>query len=121
MEDTAYKFWERIDNLRGKTTLAEIAKKTGVKEQRIAHLRSDVRYPKLEDCILIAEFLGTSLDYLVFGDRSLNICPEAQYVNGDAAAQTLVSAIMKDPPLLSALSLVIKSARDNMTREDKTS
>lgn len=122
MEYSAYKFWERVDTKRGKTTLSEIAEKTGVKEQRIAHLRSEVRYPKLEDCILIAGVLSTSLEYLVYGDSNASLCTEAKFVNENTEAQTLIRAIMKDPALLRALSLVIKSTeRVNVRQEGKTS
>lgn len=121
MNNTAYEFWKRVDDLRGKLTISEIGERTGVKEQRIKHLRSEVRYPKVEDCILIARILNCSLDYLVFGTEALDLSPEARYVENNAPARTLVSTIMKDPPLLSALSLVIESTRANIDKGEKSS
>lgn len=120
MKNTAYEFWKRVDDLRGKMTISEIGAKTGVKEQRIKHLRSEVRYPKLEDCILIAEVLRASIDYLVFGAESGVSSLEARYVDSNAPARTLVSAVMQDPALLQILSLVIESTR-NIDKKGKSS
>ncbi len=120
MKNTAYDFWKRVDELRGKMTISEIGERTGVKEQRIKHLRSEVRYPKLEDCILIAEILNASIDYLVFGTESGASSLEARYVDSNAPARTLVAAIMKDPALLQALALVIESTR-NIDKEGRSS
>ncbi len=120
MKNTAYDFWKRVDELRGKMTISEIGERTGVKEQRIKHLRSEVRYPKLEDCILIAEILNASIDYLVFGTEAGASSLEARYVDSNAPARTLVAAVMKDPALLQALALVIESTR-NIDKEGRSS
>lgn len=115
MENTAYEFWKRVDSLRGKRTITDIAVRTGVKEQRLMHLRSDNRYPKIEDCILIARDLNTSIDYLVFGSALSNQSNEARYVDSSPEAQVLVRALMRDPALLQALSAVIESTEKKLS------
>lgn len=115
MTNTAYEFWQRVDSTRGKKTIAEIARDSGIKEQRIKHLRSDNRYPKIEDCILIARDLNTSIDYLVFGASLSNQSNEARYVDSTPEAKTLVRALMRDPALLSALSVVIESTEKRVS------
>lgn len=110
----AYDFWNRIDKLKGDTKLTQIAEATGINYQTLRNQRSENRYPKKEDMGKIADYLSTTVEFLMTGIHirpADNLCPEARYVQENPEARILVSQIMKDPALLSALAVVIESAR----------
>ena len=68
MADSAYDFWNRIDELRGTETLKDICEKTGIKYSRVRNNRSDVRFLKSQDMQIFADYLHTTPAYLMFGD-----------------------------------------------------
>ncbi len=123
MDNEVYNFWGRVDDLRGEKTLGELAAGMGLKEQSLRAMRSQMRYPKADALSRLADSLGTTTEYLVHGkgDAVERDLPEVEFVRRSPEARTLIRAIMQDPALLSALSLVIESTRANIDREGKTS
>ncbi len=121
MEEAFY-FWERVDDLRGEKTLSELASVMGLKEQSLRAMRSKLRCPKADALSRLSEYLNTTVEYLVHGtvtqDHDL---PEVEFVRNSPEARTLIRAIMKDPALLRALSLVIESTRANIDKGERTS
>ena len=123
MNDGAYNFWGRVDDLRGERTLGELAAGMGLKEQSLRAMRSQMRYPKADALSRLADFLGTTTEYLVYGkgDAVGRDLPEVEFVRQSPEARTLIRAVMQDPALLRALSLVIESTRVTIDKEGKTS
>lgn len=70
MAEFAFQFWQRVDELRGRETLAELAAAIGVRDQSIRAMRSQDRYPKIETMNVLASHLGTTVDYLMTGKDS---------------------------------------------------
>ena len=110
MKNTAYDFWKRVDDL-NESTLISLAESTGIKYQRIKAQRSADKFPTLTDTCLIAEYLNTSVEFLTKGVDSSNLCPEALAVQENMELRSLIRYIQADSNLLSALQLVIKSAK----------
>ena len=46
-------------------TQNELAKKTGLSQAAISRWEDDLRIPNIENCLILAEFYGISLDELV--------------------------------------------------------
>lgn len=114
-EERAYGFWRRVDELRGKTTLAELAKVIDVKEQSIRLMRSECRIPKTLAVNALADYLGTTAGYLIDGVESkTRDIPEVEFVRSSPEAQALVRAVMRDPALLAALSAAITSTEEHL-------
>ena len=113
-ENSPYDFWKRVDELRKEKTVKKICEDLGLKYTRIRDNRSEERYPNRDDMVVIAKYLNTTVDYLMTGIHIRpvdNLCPEARYVQESPEARLLVSQVMKDPALLSALAVVIESTR----------
>ncbi len=113
-EEKAFQYWKRVDELRGDMSLSEIADIMNIKGQSLRNMRSCNRLPKLEATQKLADYLHTTVDYLMTGIHIRpvdNLCPEARYVQESPEARLLVSQVMKDPVLLSALAVVIESTR----------
>ena len=120
--DEAFYFWRRVDDLRGDITLGELASVMGLKEQSLRAMRSKLRCPKADALSKLADRLNTSVEYLVNGAESKDHdLPEVEFVRNSPEARSLIRAIMKDPPLLSALSLVIESTRATIDKGEKSS
>ena len=114
-EKEAYDFWERVDEKRGKIMLAEIAQAADVKNQTIRDMRSKCRIPKMPVVRAIADYIGTSAEYLLTGkETTIYDMPEVEFVRRSPEAQTLIRAVMRDPALLSALSAVIASTEKQL-------
>ena len=114
MSMLAYDFWDRVDQLKGNIKLTQLAEDAGINYQTLRNQRSENRYPKKEDIGKLATYLSTTEEYLMTGIHIRpvdNLCPEARYVQESPEARLLVSQVMKDPALLSALAVVIESAR----------
>ena len=65
-EFTVSQFWNRVDSAR-KGTLEDMSNKTGISEGTLRNLRCRKMFPNLTDTVLIADYLGVSLDWLVLG------------------------------------------------------
>lgn len=46
----------------------ELAKKTGLSQAAISRWEDDLRIPNIENCLILAEFYGISLDELIGRD-----------------------------------------------------
>lgn len=112
-EEQAFAFWRRVDKLRkGKGTLQDLANVMEMKEQSLRVMRSRGSMPRALAVKALAEYLGTSQSYLLTGDEETapeqgKDIPEVEFVRRNPEAQVLIRAVMNNPPLLSALSLVI--------------
>lgn len=113
-DDDAYRFWKRVDDLRGETQLRDICSKFGINYKTLLDMRTKERFPKIDTSIKLAESFGTTLDYLYTGKESKLYSEEARYVDNTPEAKTLVKVLMRDPALLSALSLVIESTKNTI-------
>lgn len=116
MAEFAFEFWNRVDNLRGKTTLSELAERIGIKDQSLRAMRSQNRYPKASIMKLLAIELGTSTSYLVYGkdapeqveEQGQELCTQAQYVQNNSKARDLIDCIIKKPELLDNLLSILE-------------
>lgn len=109
MADFGYEFWKRIDLEMGDRNLGELAKAIGMNYGTLLNQRSGNRYPKRDDVQRMADYLGTSVNYLMTGEKHVDtkLCDEAEYVQQHPEARALIRAIMEDPALLYPLSALI--------------
>lgn len=61
--------WQRIDELRGKMSIRELAEATGIKEGSLQVTRINKTLPKLQMLYPIARALHTTIDYLYTGQE----------------------------------------------------
>lgn len=111
MAEFAFQFWKRVDDVRGKVSLSQIAEAVGVKDQSIRAMRSQNRYPKADIQLKLAEYLGTTVDYLMTGKDSstepaAGLCSEAQFVQEHPESRAIVRIMMKDLSRSASISLV---------------
>ena len=66
MNNLVNDFWKRLTYSRP-DTLSVMSEKTGIPLATIKGWYSKGRLPKLEDAIIVSEYLGCSLDWLVLG------------------------------------------------------
>lgn len=71
-DEIARNFWTRVDELRGKMQLQELADKCGISFTTLRNQKSGktLQLPKLIQSLLIAKALNTSVEFLVFGNES---------------------------------------------------
>jgi len=69
--ENAYHFWCRVDELRGKRELLEIATSSGIKYKSMLVQRSNTTFPKAQDLVALAKELHTSVEWLVSGESSI--------------------------------------------------
>lgn len=110
MAEFAYEFWKRVDELKGSVTVTQMCKDLNIKYTRIRDNRSENRYPSKNDMIAIADYLHTSIDYLMTGKKAEAepSCPEAEAVKESPELQALVRAMTKDPKLLQVVAAIIE-------------
>ena len=48
-----------------KLSQSELSRKTGIKQQNISRWENGTHLPNIADCIVLAEFYGISIDYLI--------------------------------------------------------
>lgn len=72
-EDDSRDFWNRIDDLRGKKKLTEIAEATGINYELMRVQRTRHRIPSLKICVMLANHLGSSVEFLATGKQSPGI------------------------------------------------
>ena len=68
MAASAFEFWKRFDDLRDGEDIKAICEKTGIKYSRVRENRSEVRFMKQQDMEILSNYLGTTVEYLMFGD-----------------------------------------------------
>lgn len=113
-EDNAYAFWQRVDELRT-GTLQDIADVIGIKEQSVRMMRSRCAMPRALAVKALAEYLGTTSNYLLTGEKGTEEpaapkeLPEVEYVKNSPEARALIRAVMRNPRLLEALAVIIDS------------
>lgn len=111
----AYDFWKRIDELRGDTTLADLAEHTGMKNQTLRNQRSENRFPKNDDIRKLAEYLHTTEEYLLTGIND-NTSKQEQnsddmvlsFVRNNSKMYEIAKNLMENQDLLSAVSTIVK-------------
>ena len=69
MKDLSNEFWERLTDSRP-DTLAVMSEKTGIPLATIKGWHSKGRLPKTDEAIVLCEYLGVSLDWLILGKQS---------------------------------------------------
>lgn len=65
---------------------AELARKTGIKQQNISRWEKNENFPNIIDCITLADFYGISIDYLI------------GYENDDGSKNEIFSRIHRPAP-----------------------
>jgi len=91
---TVIQFWNRVDSAR-KGTLEDMSNKTGISEGTLRNLRCRKMFPNLTDTVLIADYLGVTLDWLVLGKVSSEKEEEVSsilkaYLDSDEVTKLLV-------------------------------
>lgn len=61
--------WKRVDELRMRMTIKELAKITGIAEPTLQTTRINKTVPKLQMIYPIAKALGTTIEYLYAGEK----------------------------------------------------
>lgn len=61
--------WRRVDELRGRMTIRELAERSGVSEPSLQTTRAVKSQPKIQMLYPIAKVLGTTMEYLYNGER----------------------------------------------------
>lgn len=109
MADFGFEFWKRVDGLLEGRSLTTLADSIGMNYATMKNQRSGNRYPKRDDVQRIADYLNTSVNYLMTGEKSVSseICNEAMYVQQHPEARALIRAIMDDPALLYPISALV--------------
>lgn len=111
---TPFIFWKRIDSLLGNKTLVRLAEETNLNYGTMKKRRSLDRFPSVEDSYILAKTLGTTVEYLMTGEKDQLICPEAKAVQEDGNLQALVRAVMRDPRLIQIMGTLIESTEQNI-------
>ena len=118
MADFGFEFWKRVDGLLNGKPLTVMADSIGMNYATMKNQRSGNRYPKREDVSRIAEFLGTSVNFLMTGkEEASSISEEAMFVQQHPEARALIRAIMDDPALLYPISALV--TRKNPEAKEK--
>ena len=118
MNDDAFGFWKRVDELKGKMTLSELSVNAGIKYQQVRHLRSENRYPKAEEIHRISLILKSSSDYLISGINSSDLSPEMEFVRDNPLCRKIVRYLMEDERLLEVISAFIESSEKKQERKE---
>ena len=63
-----FEYWKRVDGLNRLDSVKELAIQSGLDYVRIVNQRSDCRLPKCEDVLIMAQYLGVSMEYLLTGE-----------------------------------------------------
>ncbi len=95
--------------------MRDICSTFGINYKTLLDMRTKERFPKIDTSIKLAESFKTTLDYLYTGKENKLYSDEARYVDSTPEAKTLVRALMRDPALLSALSVVIESTEKRVS------
>lgn len=118
MNDDAFGFWKRVDELKGKMTLSELSVNAGIKYQQVRHLRSENRYPKAKEIHRISLILKSSSDYLISGIDSSDLSPEMEFVRDNPLCRKIVRYLMEDERLLEIISAFIESSEKKQERKE---
>ena len=118
MNDDAFGFWKRVDELKGKMTLSELSVNAGIKYQQVRHLRSENRYPKTEEIHRISLILKSSSDYLISGIDSSDLSPEMEFVRDNPLCRKIVRFMMEDEHLLEVVAAFVESSERRMKQAD---
>lgn len=70
--ETARALWNRIDELKGKTSLKELAEKSGLNGSSLQVMKSKDSLPSMNVVYPIAQTLGTTVEYLYTGTEGNN-------------------------------------------------
>ena len=62
-------FWERVDELRGNTSVRELAEILGIPEKSLQSTRVVKQMPKVGMVYAFAKHFGTTMEYLYTGER----------------------------------------------------
>lgn len=62
-------FWERVDELRGNTSVRELAEVLGMPEKSLQSTRIVKQMPKVGMVYAFAKYFGTTMEYLYTGER----------------------------------------------------
>lgn len=112
----AYKFWKRIDELLGESSrsLRDMANSIGVSYDVLRQWRSKDRVPKAEELIKIADYLTSSIDYLLKEEKTPGIAPEMAFVRDHPEARAIVRLMMDEPELLPHISALVMAGRKTL-------
>lgn len=69
MADMNVDLWKRVDELRGRMPIRELAKIANISEASLQTTRSLKTQPKLQMLYPIAKALGTTIEYLYAGEK----------------------------------------------------
>ena len=69
MADINADLWKRVDELRGRMPIRELAQKANISESSLQTTRSLKTQPKLQMLYPIAKALGTTIEYLYTGEK----------------------------------------------------
>lgn len=81
---TAMNFWGRVEIAQkeaGIPTFKSLCENAGVIYHTIMNNRSQNRIPELESVVSIANELGTSIDWLIFGEKAAKYAGDDQVLN----------------------------------------
>lgn len=101
------KFWERVNALLSQknASLRGMCKQIGLPYSTLTNQISNIIIPpKLEQIVDMAEYLGITLDELIYGDtKTIYYSPEAQAVEKSPRLQRIINVLQRAPEKLDAL------------------
>lgn len=101
-----FEFWKRIDEMRGNTTLNELAEVMDLKEQSLRAMRSQCRYPKRPAIEALARYLNTTADYLMTGNP-----PVIQKTADAPELKKIIVTLQENPKLMPFVEKYIESIK----------
>jgi transcriptional regulator with XRE-family HTH domain len=117
--DDAREFWNRVDFLRGKDKLTDIASTVGVDYELIRVQRSRHRIPSIKVCVKLAKVLNSTVEYLATGTAEPDHNdPLLNTVISNRQLYSIVSALSKmSSEKLEALSELLGISKTKVQKE----
>ncbi len=121
MKTNAYDFWARVDELRQDMPLMTVARLIGLNYATIKDKRTRGAYPRIDLLPVLADVLGTTIDYLLTGkERDESLSPEISFILDHPEARDLVRLMMADPSILPHLSALVLAGRATAIKEQSS-
>lgn len=119
MSNIIKEYWMRVDQELGtkNMTVAELARRTGIKYDSFKTWRTRTQIPNPEALVQISNILGVSIDYLFKGELDTEFGREATLaVTSNEKIQSIVRRCLVNPALLEGLYLITQETGTRITR-----
>ena len=107
MAEFAFEYWKRVDELLNGMTLKELSDKINLSYATMKDMRSRCRYPKPDTSTKIAQYLNTTVDYLMTGNP-----PVMQKTVDAPELKKIIVTLQENPKLMPFVEKYIESIKD---------